>query len=106
MLSIGQSEAITEYGFKVPEGLHRCTTQTSTWSLKADIANEYHRRLAFPCDPDDAEDRNRDYHLYKMSNINGLLIVIDPIVQSCKGEPYKNGPQEGKTDWISNNIMR
>ncbi len=25
------SEAVSEYGFEVPEGLHRCTTNTTTW---------------------------------------------------------------------------
>ena len=47
---------------------------------------------------DNAVSCRRDFHVYVMSNINGMLIVADPKCARCFVQAYKDGPQEGKTN--------
>lgn len=89
------AEAVAEYGFEMPEGLHRCTSKTSSWYLKADSAPEYHERMSSVNCGGNAVECKRDYHLYKMSKINALFIVSDARCEACYLPPFAVGADEG-----------
>lgn len=87
------TEALSEYSFRMPEGMHRCSTNTSYWALNSKlVANDFHQRIF----GDECKKCNRDYHLYKLENINSLLIVSDPQCANCHVPSYKDKPIEGK----------
>ena len=89
------SEGVSEYGFRIPEGLHRCTTKTETFFLKQNIP-EYHTKLYGKCgDANQEQECMRNYHLYKLNALNAMLVVADAQCKNCYVEPYKDGPQEG-----------
>ena len=85
---------VSEYGYTIPEGLHRCSTKTTSWFLKPDVPGKYRDRLESTCD---GAPCIRDFHMYKMQNINALLVIADPadICKLCPVKPYFDRPVEG-----------
>jgi hypothetical protein len=86
---------VSEYGYRIAEGLHRCTTKTSNWFLNESSPVLYRDRISATCDGFDC---NRTFHLYRMKNINGILIVADNKCSFCKGKSYFDGPVEGREE--------
>ncbi len=96
------AEAVSEYGFEVPEGLHRCTTNTTTWSLRPGAPRELHSQMTSECNTSSTtsasakqSDCRRDLHVYILRDINAILAVADPKCDACFEEPFKDGPVEG-----------
>ena len=89
-------EAVAEYGFEMPEGLHRCTSKTSTWYLNENSSPEYHERMSSVNCGGSAVECKRDYHLYKLSKINALFIVSDARCEACYLPPFATGSDEGE----------
>ena len=91
-IPVDEVSAVSEYGYKIAEGLHRCTTKTSNWYLNESSPVLYRDRISSVCDRIEC---NRTFHLYRLKNINGLLIVADNKCSYCKGRFYFDGPVEG-----------
>ena len=94
-IPIDEVGAVSEYGYRIAEGLHRCTTKTSNWFLNESSPVLYRDRISATCDGFDC---NRTFHLYRMKNINGILIVADNKCSFCKGKSYFDGPVEGREE--------
>ncbi len=88
---------MSEYGFEVPEGLHRCTTNTTTWSVKPSAPLQIHSQLTSDCNASSSvsSECRRDLHVYLLEDINVILAVADPKCDACFEQPYKDGPVEG-----------
>ncbi|XP_059090756.1 voltage-dependent calcium channel subunit alpha-2/delta-2-like isoform X2 [Tigriopus californicus] len=85
------SDALSEYSFRMPEGMHRCSTNTSYWALNSKlVANDFHQRIS----GEECKECKRDYHLYTLENINSLLIVSEPQCANCHVPSYKDKPIE------------
>merc|ERR1712079_318205 len=64
------------------------------YNLREDISSDYHVRMDSSCNGGENE-CNRDFHLYKLSEINALLIVADPKCEACRFDPeFDVGPVE------------
>jgi len=87
------TSAVSEYGFVMPEGLHRCATNTTYWGMRKNAPSAQHRTLVSKCGAGSGECR-RDYHVYALSRINAALAVVDPKCGGCFEAPYKDGPVE------------
>ena len=92
--------AISEYTFKMPVGMHRCTTTSSFWFLnpKKSLQSEFHGRIAKITD---CKGCKRDYHVYKLEAVNALFVVADPDCEGCPAKQFGARPEEGETRPVS-----
>ncbi len=74
------SSALSEYGFELPQGVHRCTTKVSTWHLSEAAKSEYHGRVSSRCN--DVECK-RDFHVFLLPSLNAVLVVAEPRCDTC-----------------------
>lgn len=96
LLLPSEAGSVSEFGFPIPEGIHRCTTKTTTFSLNPNHSkSKFHSRVLGKCKNNAEFECMRDFHLYKLDSINALLIVADPKCENCRFDPYKDKPEEG-----------
>ncbi|XP_040580279.1 voltage-dependent calcium channel subunit alpha-2/delta-2 isoform X4 [Lepeophtheirus salmonis] len=87
------SFGLSQFNHKVQEGIHRCTTKTSVWTINPNLKkSEFHDRMTSTCRSE--TECKRDLHMFKLKNINGLFVVSNPECAHCNAPPFPKGPVE------------